>query len=1274
MRQLKRMNFCFRRPVGRDFGLRYVTHALLLGFIVILAACTGPKTVGSADPTAPTISAQPESQSVSVGATATFSVMATGTPPLTYQWSKDGAAVSGATDSSYTTPATVTGDDGATFTVEVTNGTGNVASSAATLSVTSTIAAPSITVQPANQSVIAGGTATFLVTASGTSPLSYQWSKNGTSISGATASSYTTPATVIGDNGATFTVEVSNGAGNAVSAAATLTVTSSAVAPSVTTQPADQTVAVGAKAVFTVQASGTAPLTYQWSKNGAAISGATASSYTTPATVIGDNGTAFSVQVTNSAGNMASNSATLTVNNVAPTITAQPKNQTVNLGATATFAVTATGTSPITFQWLKNGTAIGAATASSYTTPATVAVDSGATFTVQVTNGAGTVQSSAATLTVNVTAPSITAQPKDQSVLVGATAAFSVTAAGTAPLTYQWSKKGTVISGATAASYTTPATVIGDNAATFSVKITNSGGSATSSAATLTVTASAVAPSIIAQPASQSVTVGTTANFSVTAGGTAPLTYQWSKNGAAISGATGAGYTTPATVLVDSGASFAVTVTNSAGNATSAAAILTVNGIGPTITAQPLNQSVVLTGTATFSVSATGTPTPTYQWWKNSAAINGATGATYTTPATVITDNGATFRVVLTNSASIVTSNAATLTVTASGTVSVTPQLAPLTTSQTQQFTARVASTIITASWYVDGLMGGTPSVGTITTGGLYKPGAVGTHTVTATSGTQSGTATVAVTDLTGIYSFHSVGNDASRTGQNIQEYALTPAVLTSGNFGKIQSCAVDGAVYAQPLYVANLTIGDGSKHNVVFIATEHDSVYAFDADSPNCKQYWAIQFVEVGETPVPSGDTNCPDTPKEIGITGTPVINPSTQTLYFVAKTKNPNTSNPTKPLYFQRLYAVDLATGTKKFGSPVTIATPSLASGATNQFEPLLNHQRPGLAFTTNPDTVYIGWSSHCDQGTYSGWFMSFDATTLSPTALDVTPNTNGGSGGIWMSGGAPAVDSSNNVYLSTGNGDFNNNQTTGTLLAPLLSPTNLGMSFIKFSPGSLSPQDFYTPGGANGWSGGDLDISSSGVTVLPDGAGPPGHLNLLFGSDKQANLWLLDREKMGGFIGGTIVDNSVQYIQGQWANCLPKCTFSTAAYYNSTLYLGIGDMGVVAMRLSNGVILAASGKPLISSQTPDIFGFPGPTPTISASSSDDAIVWALDTSQYVSGPAVLRAYDATNLATRLYSSSAQPADTGPNAVKFTVPVVANGRVYVGGGGTMTVYGPLR
>src|SRR6266850_203109 len=316
---------------------------------------------------------------------------------------------------------------------------------------------------------------------------------------------------------------------------------STPVAPSIATAPASQTVTAGQTASFSVAAAGTGPLAYQWKKNSVAISGATSSSYTTPATAISDNGAQFTVAVSNTAGSATSSAATLTVSAaaVAPSITAQPVSQTVTAGQTASFSVTATGTDHLTYQWKKNGTAISGATSASYATPATTTSDNGAQFTVAVSNTAGSATSGAATLTVSTTAvaPSITAQPVSQTVTAGQTASFSVTATGTAPLAYQWKKNSVAISGATSSSYTTPATAISDNGAQFTVAVSNTAGSATSSAATLTVSTAAVAPSITAQPVSQTVTAGQTASFSVTATGTAPLAYQWKKNGTAISGA-----------------------------------------------------------------------------------------------------------------------------------------------------------------------------------------------------------------------------------------------------------------------------------------------------------------------------------------------------------------------------------------------------------------------------------------------------------------------------------------------------------------------------------------------------------------------------------------------------------------------------------------------------------------------------------------------------------------------------------------------------------------
>src|SRR6202790_5183115 len=514
---------------------QYCLALLALLFAILNAGCAGlvSGTNGVAL-AAPSVATEPTDQTVTVGQTATFSVVAAGSAPLNYQWNKNGTAITGATSVSYTTPATTASDDGVQFTALISNKVGRVTSNPVSLHVR-VRGAPSITTQPANQTVTATQTATFTVVASGTAPLSYQWLKNGANVAGATSWSYTTLLTTTADNGSTFDVVVSNTAGTATSNAATLTVNAASVVPTITTQPVSQAVTAGQTATFSVVATGTTPLSYQWLKNGANIAGATSSSYTTPATTAADGGSTFNVVLSNTAGTATSNAATLTVNAapVAPTITTQPANQTVTAGATS----------------------------SSYTTPATTSFDNGARFTVVVSNSTGSVTSSAATLTVNAApvAPSITTQPLSQTVTGGQTAAFSVTATGASPLGYQWSKNGTAISGAISASYTTPPTTTTDNGAQFTVVVSNSVGSVTSNAGTLTVNAATYL--LNANP--------TTINFgNVNTGSSSSLSVTLTNSGNSsmtISSVnfTGAGFTAngvPAGTILNAGRSATLTV------------------------------------------------------------------------------------------------------------------------------------------------------------------------------------------------------------------------------------------------------------------------------------------------------------------------------------------------------------------------------------------------------------------------------------------------------------------------------------------------------------------------------------------------------------------------------------------------------------------------------------------------------------------------------------------------------------------------------------------
>ncbi len=458
---------------------------------------------------------------------------------------------------------------------------------------------PAITTAPAAVTVVAGQTATFMVAATGTPAPTYQWQRNGVDITGATAASHTTSATTVGDNGVQFLVKVSNSAGTVNSAVALLTV-NPLVAASISAQPTGTTVSSGTATIFSVQAIGTGPFSYQWQRDGANISGATAATYSLPAPTVADSGALFRVVVSNAAGSVTSAEALLTVITgtvAAPTISAQPQSATLLDGDPAVLSVAAAGTGPFSYQWRRSGTAIAGATAATFTSDPLTLADTGAVYSVAVTNGGGSVTSGNATLTVNARPVQVTTQPAPATKAAGETATFSVVATGSDPKTYQWLKAGTALTGATTVSYTTPALTVADNSALFSVRVTNAAGSVTSATALLTVTSAAAAPAIATQPANVTVTEGLPATFSVSASGTGTLGYQWRRNGTNISGATTASYTVASTVASDNAARFSVVVSNSTGNVTSADGILTVQAAtGPLVgrawaTAQSLEEN-----------------------------------------------------------------------------------------------------------------------------------------------------------------------------------------------------------------------------------------------------------------------------------------------------------------------------------------------------------------------------------------------------------------------------------------------------------------------------------------------------------------------------------------------------------------------------------------------------------------------------------------------------------------------------------------------------------
>jgi len=504
--------------------------------------------------------------------------------------------------------------------------------------------------------------------------------------------------------------------------------------------------------------------------------------------------------------------------------------------------------------------------------------------------------------------------------------------------------------------------------------------------------------------------------------------------------------------------------------------------------------------------------------------------------------------------------------------------------------------------------------------------------------------------------------NDNARSGQNTQETLLTPANVNSTQFGKLFSVPVDGYVYAQPLYLSAVSIGGGI-HNVVYVATEHNSVYAIDADSGTV--YWQVNLTAPGGRTVNSQTDiqgGCTDLVPEIGITGTPVIDTTTATLYVVAKSYLNGTG-------VQFLHALDVSSAAEKFGGPTSVvgSVAGTAYDAQNNvvhFNPLFEGQRAALLLENGH--VLIAWASHCDTDPWHGWVMSYSAATLAQEAV-FNSSANGERGGIWMSGGGLAADSAGAIYFATGNGTWNGTSDFGDSIVKLGSPAG----------GNFPVLDYFTPYDQNYLDDDDVDLASGGLTLLPT---LPSGQQLLAQQGKQGTIYLLDRNNLGKYClkqTPPCNDTDPQIVQeifdasgGVWGS---------PAYWNNNLYWTAANEPIRAYSFN------ANNSGLISktytSETRQIFPFSAPTPSISSNGNTNAILWALDgsndnstcvTGQYCLG---LFAYDATNLATLLYSSSQAPnnRDAPGNALKFETPIIANGKVYLGTQYAVSVYGEL-
>ncbi|HVN64675.1 MAG TPA: choice-of-anchor D domain-containing protein [Candidatus Binataceae bacterium] len=509
---------------------------------------------------------------------------------------------------------------------------------------------------------------------------------------------------------------------------------------------------------------------------------------------------------------------------------------------------------------------------------------------------------------------------------------------------------------------------------------------------------------------------------------------------------------------------------------------------------------------------------------------------------------------------------------------------------------------------------------------------------------------------FTGVFLYR---NDNQRTGQNLAETILSPSNVSAPTFGLLFTDSVDGQLYTQPLYVPNVAIPSQGTHNVVIVATELDSVYAFDADDPGAP-LWHTSFTDPanGITAVPSGDTLSADINPWVGITATPVIDPATGTIYVLSKVKMPG------PAYQQQLHALDITTGLERANSPVTIAatyagTGDGSVGGVLTFNPLRQNDRGSLTIANG--IVYLVYASHGDNGPYHGWVLGYRTSDLSQAIVwNDTPN--GFDGGIWQSGCGPGVDSSGNLYLITGNGTFDT--------FPVGGP-DWGDTFLKLTPsgGTLSVASYFTPSNQSFLNEFDLDLGSGGNLLLPDQAGPNSHL--LVSAGKQGTIYLVNRDNLGGYNSST--DDIVQELPMAIGGL-----FGTPAYWQgmvqgnlqSMLYF-VGKNDVPKMfTISNGIFSSAP----VSQATGVKFGFPGASPSISANGATDGILWAIDSSAYTApGPAILRAFDATDLSIQLYSSDQVVGDAPGPANKFAVPTIANGKVYVDTQTQLAVYGLL-
>jgi hypothetical protein len=495
---------------------------------------------------------------------------------------------------------------------------------------------------------------------------------------------------------------------------------------------------------------------------------------------------------------------------------------------------------------------------------------------------------------------------------------------------------------------------------------------------------------------------------------------------------------------------------------------------------------------------------------------------------------------------------------------------------------------------------------------------------------------------------------DTARTGATLNEKTLTPQNVNVKQFGKLGTFKVDGAVYAQPLYLPSVEIPSKGTHNILFVATEHDSVYAFDAERPDEPPLWQVSLLDKqkDESSVPARAVQCPFILPEIGITPTPVIDLKTGTLYVLARTVIGKTFGDNQ--YFQRLHALAITTGAEKFGGPKLIAASVAGRGdgsANGQvaFDPLRENPRAALLLVNG--SLYLTWASSCDVGPYHGWVMAYDPATLEQQAvLNVTPD--GREGGIWAADTGPAADSAGNVYVPTGNGTFD----------AASGGRDYGDTELKLSlqNGALVVRDYFTPYNQAIISERDSDLGSSGPLVLPDQPGP--HRHLLLQPTKSATIYVLDRDQLGRYHAEG--DAILQRIDTHES-------YGAMAYWNGHVFFAASDDYLRDYRIDNGTLTPSKSSNMK-------FDNPGATPSVSADGTRNAVIWAISSKVWNGADnraAVLYAFDAKDLTQPIYTSEQnRQRDRAGLATRFIFPMVVNGRVYFAARGEVDVYGLVK